>query len=124
MEKGGLLNKILQECLIDCSTDTEIAFKACCEECNKTQFAFRKRFSKAGITPETQEKMTIYRILYRREWEKLRDEAEKKLNERFNICPICKKIVCDNCFLICDEIDMCVSCAKALKEDGISVAEL
>ena len=109
--------------MIDCSTDNEIAFKACCEECNKTQFGIRKKFSKAGITPEPQEKITVYRILYRREWEKMRDEAVKRLNEQFNICPICKRMVCDNCFLICDEVDMCISCAKALNVDGRSVSE-
>ena len=118
------MNNILQNCLIDCSTDTEIAFKACCEECNKTQFGLRKRFSKAGITPKTQEKMTVYRILYKREWEQVKDDAVKRLNEQFNICPICKRMVCDNCFLICDEIDMCKNCAEALKEEGKSVSAL
>lgn len=66
----------------------------------------------------------FYYILYKREWEKLRDDAINKLNEQFNICPICKRMVCDNCFLICDEVDMCKSCAKILEEKGKSVSEL
>ena len=118
------MDRKLQDGLIDCSTDTEIVFKVCCEECNKTQLEIRKRFSKAGITPEKKEKIMFYHILYKREWEKLRDDAINKLNEQFNICPICKRMVCDNCFLICDEVDMCKSCAKILEEKGKSVSEL
>ncbi|MCI6126309.1 MAG: hypothetical protein MR738_09535 [Enterocloster clostridioformis] len=36
----------------------------------------------------------------------------------FNKCPICSRLVCDRCFLVCDELDMCVSCAHYLQEQG------
>ena len=34
------------------------------------------------------------------------------------VCPICRRLICDSCFLICEEMDMCRACAKRLKEDG------
>ena len=36
-------------------------------------------------------------------------------------CPICKRLVCDHCFLICDDLDMCVQCAEKLNEKGTVV---
>ena len=47
----------------------------------------------------------------------------KALEEHFNICPICQRIVCDDCFLICDDIDMCKSCAEMLEEEGNNITE-
>lgn len=47
--------------------------------------------------------------------------AALALNEartHFNFCPMCKKLVCNNCFMICEDIDMCISCAKELEEQG------
>lgn len=83
-----------------------------------------KDFPRQALLLKKKEKIMFYHILYKREWEKLRDDAINKLNEQFNICPICKRMVCDNCFLICDEVDMCKSCAKILEEKGKSVSEL
>ena len=53
----------------------------------------------------------------------LRAEAQGKAagqegKERFSVCPICRRLICDSCFLICEEMDMCRACAKRLKEDG------
>jgi len=33
-------------------------------------------------------------------------KALNQAKEIFNICPICKRLVCDHCFLICDDLDM------------------
>lgn len=49
--------------------------------------------------------------------------AVKEAEKVFNLCPICNRIVCDYCFLICDDIDLCSSCASRLKETGSPVAE-
>jgi formylmethanofuran dehydrogenase subunit E len=49
-------------------------------------------------------------------------EAEEKAAEEaknyFNICPHCGEMICDDCFLICEDIDICRSCAESLKETG------
>lgn len=44
--------------------------------------------------------------------------AEKQASELFNICPICGKPVCDRCFMICADMDMCKSCVEKLNEVG------
>ena len=48
-------------------------------------------------------------------------DALNQAKEIFNICPICKRLVCDHCFLICDDLDMCVQCAAILNEKGTVV---
>ena len=48
-------------------------------------------------------------------------KALNQAKEIFNICPICKRLVCDHCFLICDDLDMCVQCATKLNEKGTVV---
>ena len=48
-------------------------------------------------------------------------KALNQAKEIFNICPICKRLVCDHCFLICDDLDMCVQCAAKLNEKGTVV---
>ena len=48
-------------------------------------------------------------------------KAVNQAKEIFNICPICKRLVCDHCFLICDDLDMCVQCATKLNEKGTVV---
>jgi len=118
-----LNNKKLLNCLVDCSTDTEISFVACCEECKKIKLNFTKKFSKAGACPESEKKIAFYRILYQKEREQLKEKMLKALEEHFNICPICQRIVCDDCFLICDDIDMCKSCAEMLEEEGNNITE-
>lgn len=32
--------------------------------------------------------------------------------------PICKRLVCNRRFLICEDLDMCAECATNLKESG------
>ena len=37
-------------------------------------------------------------------------------------CPVCGRLVCDRCFLICEDLDLCIACAKALRVRGRIVA--
>lgn len=47
--------------------------------------------------------------------------AVAQLAERFDYSPIRKQVVCDDCFLICEDMDMCRGCAERLQEMGVSV---
>jgi hypothetical protein len=38
-----------------------------------------------------------------------------------NICPECGRIICEKCFLICEQDDMCADCATRLQLSGESV---
>ena len=77
-------------------------------------------FPKAG-KPENENRKIIYDTLYDREKNLAFQKALNQAKEIFNICPICKRLVCDHCFLICDDLDMCVQCAAKLNEKGTVV---
>ena len=109
--------------LLDYSSDTELSFAVCCAVCGKQYSGIRRRFSKAKRPPASDGKKIIYQILYRREWEQLRAETIQSAKRQFNFCPVCQRLVCDNCFLICEELDMCKACAEELKEKGVTVTE-
>ena len=38
--------------------------------------------------------------------------------ETFNLCPICRRLVCNRCFLLGEDIDLCADCARNLQERG------
>ena len=42
--------------------------------------------------------------------------------EHFSACPLCGRLICDHCFMICEEQDMCRSCAGYMQERGEPVA--
>ena len=65
---------------------------------------------------------TILRTLYEREREAAREKAAAEAAEIFNYCPVCGRLVCDRCFLICEDLDLCIACAKALQVRGRIVA--
>ena len=65
---------------------------------------------------------TIFRTLYEREREAAREKAAAEAAEIFNYCPVCGRLVCDRCFLICEDLDLCIACAKALQVRGDVVA--
>ena len=108
----------LRKQLIDCSDQNNFIFELICPECGKIWRSKPIRFSKAGEEPATEEKRLILKTLYEREHEHAVRKVLEEAAGFFNVCPICKKAVCDDCFLICDDIDMCRSCAEILHETG------
>jgi len=42
----------------------------------------------------------------------------KNISEHTSLCPICIRLVCEHCSLVCDDPDMCSACAKRLHEEG------
>ncbi len=99
----------------------EFCFSLCCMECKTVWKSTPIRFSKAGKKPENENRKIIYDTLYDREKNLAFQKALNQAKEIFNICPICKRLVCDHCFLICDDLDMCVQCAAKLNEKGTVV---
>ena len=74
--------------------------------------------SKGGTSPVTQHKKMIYEAVYEQEFRAVRQSAIRNASEHMNYRPICKRIVCNQCFLICDDLDMCRQCATQLEESG------
>ena len=117
------MRQITKGLLADRSVPEEFRFSLRCTECGREWHSQPVRFSKAGIPPETEGKRVIFRALYEREREQERQRAAESAAQGFNLCPICGRLVCDRCFLICDDLDMCTACAQRLSEHGTPIRE-
>lgn len=118
------MRQITKDLLADRSVPEEFRFSLRCTECGREWHSTPVRFSKAGVQPETEGKRVIFRTLYERERERERQRAAETAAQSFNLCPICGRLVCDRCFLICDDLDMCVACARRLSENGTPVGDV
>ena len=116
------MKRVVKEAMGDCSTVEEFRFLVRCQECGGIWHSSPIRFSKAGAEPESEGMRTILRTLYEREREAAREMAAAEAAEFFYYCPVCGRLVCDRCFLICEDLDLCIACAKALQVRGDVVA--
>ena len=116
------MSYIAKELLVDCSTPDEFCFSLWCAECGRIWKSKPIRFSKAGIKPQTEGKQVVFRTLYKREKEAAWNRAVQEAEKIFSRCPICMRLVCDHCFLVCEDLDMCTSCARRLQEYGEPVS--
>ena len=117
------MKQIIKEAMGDCSTIGEFRFLLRCQECGRTWHSSPVRFSKAGTKPETEGmRAVLFRALYERERAAAREKAAAEASELFSQCPVCGKLVCDHCFLICEDLDLCTACAEALQVRGSVVA--
>ena len=119
--ENAMLN-LLYSHLEDCSTPQYFCFAVRCEVCGEFWYSSSIPFSKAKQATEDLEKKELYDAIYQREKRQARLTAGKEARERFSQCPICRRLVCDSCFLICEEIDLCRECAARMKECGEPVA--
>lgn len=117
------MRHIKKEFLTDRSTPDSLHFSMSCSECGKEWNSNPVTFSKAGVEPATEGKKIIFETLYQREKEAAMERAVEEASNAFNQCPICKRLVCDYCFLICDDLDLCISCATRLQEKGEPVMQ-
>ena len=117
------MRQITRDLLSDRSVPEEFHFSLRCAECGREWHSRPVRFSKAGVRPETEGKRVIFRTLYEREREQERQRAAEAAAQRFNLCPICARLVCDRCFLICDDLDLCIACARRLSESGTPIGD-
>lgn len=115
------MRELLESLLRDCSTRELFRFDISCPQCGRTFQSKPVRFSKAGVPPASEGKRVVYDTLYEMEKEQARAAAVAEAAEFFNCCPFCGRVVCNHCFLICEDVDMCVSCAARLEEQGAPV---
>jgi hypothetical protein len=120
-KEGCVLKKLVESILEDLSTKEVFLFHVFCENCSAEYASKPIRFTKAGLTPTTQSKRIIYDAVYEQEYRAARQAAIRSTAEHMNYCPICKRLVCNQCFLICDDLDMCERCAGELQEQGSPV---
>ena len=120
--KGGcVLRKLVASVLEDLSTREVFLFRVSCAGC-ATEYTSRPvRFSRADSIADTPGMQTLLHAVYSQEQETARRCAIRSAAEHMNYCPICKRLVCNRCFLICDDLDMCRQCAAALDQKGMPV---
>ena len=112
------MKKLVEAIIENLSTKEVFLFRVTCGSCG-TEYGNKPiRFSKSEIPPTTQRKQIIYDALYEQEFRDARRVAIRNAAEHMNYCPICKRLVCNQCFLICDELDMCKQCAADLEQEG------
>ena len=112
------MKQLIESILEDLSTKEVFLFRIACASCGAQYANKPTRFSKADVAPASQAKKTVYDALYEQEFRAARQTALRIGAEHMNYCPICKRLVCNQCFLICDDLDMCRQCADALHEKG------
>ena len=96
---------IIRACMEDISSAEVFQFSLRCAVCGSLWKSQPVWFSKAGRQPESEGKRAATEAL-----------------EHFSLCPICKRLVCDHCFLMGEDIDLCMDCAAFLQERGEPVA--
>ena len=112
------MKRFVKEQLVDRSDDERFRFSFICVECGDTWMSTPIAFSKAGEKPQTEAKRIILQALYRRECAQAMERAVNEAIHHVNICPLCGRMVCNRCFVICEDLDMCAACAKYLQEQG------
>lgn len=112
------MRKIIINNMRDLSDKNRFVFSVDCTVCGKRWQSTPTVFSKDGATAVSEAKEIVYTALYQREKEQAALKAVEEAKTSLNLCPVCKSLVCDSCFMICDDIDMCVDCAAALQEKG------
>jgi hypothetical protein len=122
--KGGelRLKQLVEMMLENLSTREIFLFRIACSTCGTEYGGKPVRFSKAGMTPPTEGKQIIFEACYEQEFRAARQAAIRDAAEHLNYCPICKRLICNRCFLICEDLDMCRQCARAMEETGTPVA--
>ena len=116
------MKKLVDVALENLSSKDIFLFRVVCGSCGSEYGNRPIRFSKANTAPDTQNKQIIYNAIYEQEFRAARQVAVRNAAEHMNYCPICKRLVSNQCFLICDDLDMCRQCAADLEQQGNPVA--
>jgi len=116
------MRQFIRDRLEDWSDPDQFCFSLTCVECGSVWKSTVIPFSKARERPLTGAKQLIRQTLYQREHAQALERAVTEAMEHFSACPLCGRLICDHCFMICEEQDMCRSCAGYMQEQGEPVA--
>ena len=119
-----MMRRTIKAFIKDASTGEKFQFSLRRAVCGSLWEGWPAYFSKAEVQPENEGKRVIFQTLYQRELEDAWERAVTEALEHFSRCPICKRLVCDRCFLLGEDIDLCADCAVRSQENGEPVAHL
>ena len=112
------MRKLVEAALENLSSKEVFLFRVTCVSCGEEYGNRAIRFSKAEEPCVTPNKQILFNALYEQEFRDARQAAIRDAAENLNYCPICKRLICNQCFLICDDLDMCKQCASVLEQPG------
>lgn len=118
-----MLQTYAESRLQDLSDRDSFCFGVTCQRCKDVLRTAQIPFVKAGIPPENENQRTLFEVLYRRDKQLEQERAVKTLVSDLNLCPVCRRLVCNRCFMISEDIDLCVYCADKLGLHGEIVAD-
>lgn len=116
------MRKLIAAALENLSSKEVFLFRVLCGNCGSSYGNRPIRFSKADLVPAAQNKQILYDALYEQEFGMARQIAIRNAAEQMNYCPVCRRLVCNRCFLICADLDLCRQCAEDLGQQGKPVA--
>lgn len=120
---GGIVKRLVEAVLEDLSSREVFLFRALCAGCGAAFGNHPRPFTKAGVRPQTPGRQILYDVLYEQEFHAARQAAIRDAAEQMNRCPVCRRLVCNGCFLICEELDLCAACADLLGQAGVRVLQ-
>ena len=119
-----MMRRTIKAIIKDASTGEKFQFSLRRAVCGSLWKGWSAYFSKAEVPPENEGTRVIFQTLYQRELEDAWERAVTEALEHFSRCPICKRLVCDRCFLLGEDIDLCADRAVRSQENGEPVAHL
>ncbi len=104
--------KTITKKIRDRSTDRFFKFSFCCDRCEKEWTSEEYPFEHGFTDEMTDDERRAKEILWRIDHDAAFERANLEARLRFNYCTCCKGIVCDECFAMEEEDDLCHGCAS------------
>jgi len=100
-----MLRKAITKKSIDHSDTGNFSFSFFCDRCGKEWTSLSQPFSsESGLAGDpTVENQDALKLLWGNEHRAAFDEANLEAHLKFNLCPVCGRRVCDECFNIAEK---------------------
>lgn len=101
------MNLLIMDGLLECSDKCGFRFSLTCSCCGKLWKSTTEKYKK---------KTVCFDDAYCNDRETAKQNATLEAEHFFGICPICADIVCNDCYITFQQLDMCDSCRKRLEQ--------
>ena len=121
------MNERINKELIDLSDNLSFRFALKCFHCNSVWESDVTPYSRSTSCSYMRGKRRIFhRMLWKKEYLKANERAINQAAGVFNLCPMCKRLVCNECLQIRDDGKglLCVSCCVKLGKQGKTVGSM